>query len=775
MKQKCYFNHTQSFMKKIRYSVIPLFRYSVILICFFVGVVMTTTASNFALEGDVIIENEQFRLVIGSNAIAKSLTLKSTGEECLMPDELMPVFSVTQERPYHNEIKLAHPNKKMTFQADTIYRKGDQLIVGFELIHYEAVINVKETPAYVGFSLDSFIIPTNVYHPSMRMTLPPATEFCLLQLPVRNRANFGEWLNVSWDKNVAVNVLATDEYAYIDFENRRDYRILTASAIKDIKFEGAGAALIVCRPDNLLDNIAVLEEDFNLPKGVESRRRDIINASYYFTSDVNPQNVDVHIKYAKMGGFRLMSIYYPAFEGPFGYNGIGSYEIDRNRYPNGKEDLKKMLDKIKAAGIIPGVHFLHNFIGRNSKYVTPIPDHRLNLVKIFSLSEDLGRDDTVVFVEQNPAGCTMADGTRVLKVGTEFISYTNYTTTWPYHFKGCVRGIDKTTINSQPKGTLIGLLDISEHGAEAIYIDQKTSLQDEIAEKIGYIYDAGFQFMYFDGSEGAHPPFGHTIPLAQYKVYKRLKPEPLFTEGAAKSHFSWHMLSGGNAFDRFRPEAQKDKTREWPLEEAPRMRQDFTRINFGWLGYDLPDDQTIGTQPDIWEFVTSKAAGWDCPVSFQTNVQALEAHPRTADNFEVFRRWEEVRAKHWLTEEQKMMLQNVNQEHHLLINEQNRFELTPYDQLPDVAGGSREVRAFIFQRQNDWYVVYWHISGDKKLELPLKSSDITLYDRLGKKGRISSSTNHSVVVPLDNRRYIKGNKLTKEQLMEAFKNAQIVE
>ena len=121
------------------------------------------------------------------------------------------------------------------------------------------------------------------------------------------------------------------------------------------------------------------------------------------------------------------------------------------------------------------------------------------------------------------------------------------------------------------------------------------------------------------------------------------------------------------------------------------------------------------------------------------------------------------------------MLQNVDQEHHLLINEQNRFELTPYDQIKDVAGGSRNIRAFIFQRQKDYYVIYWHISDNKKLELPLNPSDITLYGKLGQEETVSPSGNGKLIVPVDNRRYIKANKLTKEQLMEAFKNARIVE
>lgn len=724
-------------------------------------------------NSDIVIENEQFKLVVGNDAIAKSLVLKSSGEECLMPGENIAVFSVTQERPYHNEIKLGHPNKKMTFQANAVYREGDKLIVGFDLIPYEAIIRIKETPAYVGFSLEDFIIDDDDYPAYLKITPPPATEVCLLQLPVRDRECFGEWLNVSWDNDVAVNVLGTDEYAYIDFEKRNGFSILKASAIKDIQFKGTGAALIVSEPDKLLDNIERIEEDFNLPKGVQSRRNDLINASYYWTSGINPGNVDDHIKYAKMGGFRLMSIYYPSFEGFGGYDMIGDYEIDRKLYPNGKEDLKKMLDKIKAAGIIPGVHFLHSHIGRKSKYVTPVPDYRLNLVKTFNLSEKLESDDTVLFVEQNPEGSTMADGCRVLKVGSELISYENYTTVRPYKFTGCIRGIDNTTVNSQPKGSAIGILDVSEFGATSVYIDQRTSLQDEIAEKIAHVYDAGFQFIYFDGSEGVNPPFGYNVASAQYKVFRRLKPDPLFAEGAAKTHFSWHMLSGGNAFDIFPPEVLKEETRKWPAEEASRMKQDFTRINFGWLGYWVPGDETVGTQPDMLEYVTSVAAAWDCPGSIFSDLQAFRNHARTADNMEVMRRWEEVRAQHWLTGEQKKMLQNVEQEHHLLINEQKQFELVPYDQITDVAGGSKEVRAFVFQRKGDYYVVYWHVSGNKKLEIPLKSSDITLYETLDRKGRISSGTENKLTIPVGNRRYIKANKVTKEQLLDALRNAQI--
>jgi len=282
-------------------------------------------------------------------------------------------------------------------------------------------------------------------------------------------------------------------------------------------------------------------------------------------------------------------------------------------------------------------------------------------------------------------------------------------------FYGCERGIDETMINTQPAGYMFGLLDVSEFGATSVYIDQNSDLQDEVAEGIADLWDAGFEFVYFDGSEGVNPPFWYHVSGAQYRVFSKLKPEPLFAEGAAKTHFSWHMLTGGNAFDVFRPEKLKEETLKHPFREAPRMQDNFTRLNFGWLGYWLPNENTIGTQPDQLEFVTSKAAAWDCPVSIHANPAILAKHPRTSDNFEVFRRWEEVRTKKWLTEEQKQMLRNPDQEFTLLVNEKNEFELVPCDPIKDVANGSKEIIAFTFNRNKDIYAVYWHISGEKRL------------------------------------------------------------
>jgi hypothetical protein len=722
---------------------------------------------------DVTIENGQMRLVISSDGLARSLVYKPTDTECLVQGKRVPISTITEPRPYQNEVKLAYPNKKTTFKSNAVRMEGDRLIIGYELIPWEATVRVTIAEDYIAFSLEAFDL-TEEY--GIAMTEPPISEMWFLRLPVRERGHWGDWLNVIWDDEVAVNVLATEPCANADSEEAEGYRILQAGTDGDVQLTGVTAALIVCAKDELLDRIAIVEEDFGLPHGVASRRHDLYTASYYWTSTVNPTNVDEHIKYAKMGGFRLMSIYYPAFLESRGYRLIGNYDVYGQEYPNGKDDLRAMLTRIKEAGLTPGCHVLHSHIGRDSKYVTPIPDHRLNLLRIFTLARPLGETDTTIHVEQNPIHSTMTPNRMVLKIGTELISYEGYTTTPPYTFHGCVRGIDRTTVNAQPKGYMFGLLDVSEFGATSVYLDQYSDLQDEVADGIAELWDAGFEFIYFDGSEGVNPPFWYHVAGAQYRVFTKLKPEPIFAEGAAKTHFSWHMLTGGNAFDVFRPEKLKEETIRHPFTEAPRMQNNFTRLNFGWLGYWLPGEETVGTQPDQLEFVTSKAAAWDCPISIHADPEKLAQHPRTADNFEVMRRWEEVRAKKWLNEDQKQMLRNAEQEFILLLDERDDLELVPYDRVTDVAGRSRDVIAYTFERKDALYAVYWHISADKKLELPLKPNDLVALESLGKKIGVGAGEREDTsVVPLGNRRYLRTSRSKKDELIAAFRNARILD
>ncbi len=726
---------------------------------------------------NVIIENERLRLKIGGDCQVQSLILKATGEELLRSGEGISLFSVTQERPFNNEVKLAHPNKRTTFQANRIRREGDRLIVGFEITPFEAVVEIRECPRYISFHLADFIVHPADYE-GLCMDTPPAAEFRLLQLPVKNRENFGEWLNVCWDRSAAVNVLSVSPHARIDSERRLGYRVMSADAVRDIRLKGIGAALIVDTPDALMDDVAAVEEDYDLPRGVASRRGPMINASVYWAGDVTPRTVDEHIRYAKMGGFRLMLIYYTAlFKTNYGYDTCGDYDY-REEYPNGRADLETMLSRIKEAGITPGLHFLHTHIGIKSRYVTPVADHRLNKTRRFTLARPLDAQETTVYVDQNPEGAVLADRCRILQFGGELISYQSYETEPPYRFTGCTRGLYDTIVQNHPLGLTGGIVDVSEFGhGHSFYLDQNTGLQDEVADKLADAYGAGFEFVYFDGSEGTNAPFEFHVPNAQYRVYRKLNPAPLFSEGAAKAHFSWHFLSGGNAFDIFPPEVFKQKICEFPAEEAPRMRRDFTRLNFGWWAFwapGHPNGSVTGIQPDMYEFGLSRAAAWDCPATMQANLKAFREHPRTADIMEVMRRWEDVRAKNWLTEAHKQALKDLMQEHILLIDGNGEYELVPYNQIAQAADGDARLRSFLFERQGMRYVVYWHVSGSGTLSLPVDPNRVIVANEPDGDALPLDKAAGGVLLPADGRRYLKTD-LTSAELIRAFEAARFTD
>lgn len=687
---------------------------------FLKGVFLLVGASAAVLSAnavDVVVENSHLKLTIGADARAKSLVVKATGAEMLDVSEDIPAFSVVQDRPFNNEVKLLFANKRTEFRADRLRREGNFLYVGFELVSYEAKIAVTERPDYVLFELVDFPLGPKGAN-GLKMTYPPVDVMKMLNLPVRNRENFGDWLNVSWDGRYAVSLFAAEPYTWIENSRRHGFRLMTAEAHRDLRLRGAKAALIASATPSFLDCMDAAERELGLPRGVESRRDKSASASNYWTWDVNPENVDEHIAFAKKGGFRNMLIYHTAVCDHPDYIAIADYAPNK-KFPKGYESIREMLAKIKAAGISPGLHVLQTFIGFDTHYVTPVADPRLNLKSHFTLAKPLSADATGdIYVQENPAASPTNDLSRILYFGGELLHYDGFTVERPYKFTGVTRGHKKTRPVAHPAGQIGGILDVCEFGARSCYIDQNTDLQDEIAEKIAKIWDCGFEFMYNDGSEGVNVPQGIHVANAQYRVWKKLGRKPRFTEGAAKSHFGWHHQAGANAFDVFPPEIFKAMIVRWPLYEAPIMAQDFTRVDFGWWSVNPPSEKTIGTQPDMWEYGTSKAAAWNCPATVQMNIGALAKHPRHDDLLEVMRRWEDVRARRWLTDEQRAALKDPKREFHLYLNESGEYELCEIEMLPSPSA-ARHLRGFLFGRGGRTVVAYWHSAGTGTLEWDL--------------------------------------------------------
>ena len=714
---------------------------------------------------NIVLENSSCRLILGGDGEAKSLVLKATGEECLDTGRGVPFFTLTQKRPFNNEVKLGHPNKRTTFEAKSIRLDGSNLIVYFELVTFGATVEVDIHDEYVIFRLGNFIITDKDFcvGPSttkkLNMDIPPVDEFRLLSMPVKKMENFGEWLNVTWDNGAAVAVIATMPETRINHEKRGDGLVLTADAVRGIKLVDCSAALIVTEgKESMLDAIDALEEELDLPRGVKSRRSGKLNISSLWTTNANLTNIDKIISIAKAAGTKAILFYYKCFfKESSGYKYCGDYDYN-DSYPNGEADVAELLRRVKAAGIIPGLHFLHTHIGISSKYVTPVADHRLHLTRHFTLARPLGTEDTTVYVEEPTTDAPVQEDCRVLQFGGELISYEGYIDEYPYAFFGCKRGHFDTCVTDHPIGQIGGTLDVSEFGATSVYVNQLSSLQDEIANKIARIYDLGFEYCYFDGSEGTNEPFDYHVSNAQYRVLKKLKNPPIYAEGAAKTHFGWHWLSGGNAFDVFPCDTFKKLIIEFPFTEAKHMREDFTRVNFGWWQYYKE------TQPDIYEFGISRAAAWDCPIAVLTDLSVMDANPRTKDNLEVLRRWEQYKAQ--LTEEEKLDLRNAENEH-TLLKTKDGYSLIRYDRVNTPNG----ITAYVFDYGGKSYATVWHNTGEISVTMKLSGKDISYRDEFIGKELPIIRCDGEITISVADKAYLSG--ATREELVLALESCKI--
>lgn len=697
---------------------------------------------------EITFENQEFRLTIGEDGLVKSLVHKPSGRECLVCDEDMPVCVITQYRPYDNENFLMYPAKPRSFHSNKAWLNADTLMVEFADTYDIAKIKVDITPSYIAFDLVDRDYRIEDYGVKRKTELD---EFTLLQLPLKKLPRFGEWLNVMWDDSLAVALVATAPTTFIDSDVRRSHTTLSASTHSAVQLYNSGAALMVTEPDSLLDRIDVLEKDFDMPRGVESRRGEHYLKSYYELRGVTLDNIDRNIELAKKAGLKTMVVYYPDFA-----KACGHYQW-RDEYPNGIDDLKEICRRITDAGLIPGIHIHYSKIAVTDPYINDgKPDRRTNVVSRYSLAREAKADDDTLWVIQRPEDLRMEDGRRLLQIDDELVMFTDVKKTEPYAFTGCRRGFYNSHATGHEKMSEARHLDVDDWPL-FIRVDQNTDIQREIAERLGKIYsDCGFRFVYFDGAEDVPMPYWYNVSRSQLEVYNALDPAPLFAEGALKSHYGWHILSRGNAFDIFAPERIRQAMRRYTLRCAQQIACDFTSVNFGWVNYLAPSEKTIGMQPDIFDFICSKALAWDCPISLVANVPEIEKHPRTDDNFMTINLWEILKLSKSIDPQLKDAMRDPEREFTIIPRRNSQPVIHEVWQLtPDSLNLSNPVRAFAFKHSPaSTGIIYWNCCGTSEIAIPASDIKFSLETIDGKKIKLKRSSSGDYILPASDRRIL---------------------
>lgn len=694
---------------------------------------------------DVTIENARCRLVLSGEGYAKSLVVKANGEEMIEPGARMPFSTITQNRAYDNEFKLMYAAKPWTLPSSSIERIGDELRIRYRDEFFTAVVKIESTDSYIGFRLLRFDYELEASGFKRKTEID---SFALAQIPVKRRGHFGRTLNVVWDDNAFVALMAARPETRIDaFDRETGGLALFAGSEKSVGVNSAHAVLAVSGArEDFLDCVDAMERDYGLPRGVQSRRHPLVAASYMATSGITPENVGEYIAIAKEGGFRAIMI--------FGMGGLwrttGHYP-PKPAFKNGPEDFRRVADEIRAAGIVPGLHFFCTKVSRDDEYLAGgNPDPRMNVVCEVLLDRDVSADDKTLYIQSSPALLRREKNRGLVQLGGELVMYGGVTDEPPYALTNCVRGLWGSTAAAHSRLSVGRHLDVDDW---VLFIRcGNTGILDEMADRLAeWINVGGARFFYMDGAEDTPEPFWYHVPKTQWNVWRRLKTGPIWSESALKSHFGWHMHSRGNAFDVFKGELQRAMMRKYILRTARQDADDFSPIDFGWLAMQPPRrpdpkkkkpqhqyaqsafwNGTMGLQPDVVEFVACKAVAWNSPIGFQMVVGRYRSHPRASDCLAAFKRWEDAKLAGSFTFAQKEAFKDPEREWMLWpFAPEGSPEPVECRSVTDFS--ERPLRAFSYVRGGKAGIVYWSVEDAETPDVSLPGIETTLRKDRGRR------------------------------------------
>ena len=329
---------------------------------------------------------------------------------------------------------------------------------------------------------------------------------------------------------------------------------------------------------------------------------------------------------------------------------IGDYTPSPDLYPDGVDSVRRVVDKLHAAGLQAGLHTMSFSIAKNSPYVTPIPDPRLGADNIFTLARDLTSDAASVEVVEPTAHMPLRTSYHIrrsmtLLVDRELIDYTGVKADAPFALTGCTRGVCGTTPTPHRAGAAVRHL----KACWGLFApDGTSSLFTEVTANIANLINAaGFDMVYLDGLDGIHILGGeegrwHYGGRFAFEVFERLD-HPIIMEMAAFLHHLWFLRSRMGAWDH--PTRGHRRFIDLHCRSNANFARIFLPAHLGWWAPRVSTgakDET--THLEDVAYLCTKALADDIGFSLQgLSPGIVRDTPHLARTAAVFRRFEELR------------------------------------------------------------------------------------------------------------------------------------
>ncbi len=440
-----------------------------------------------------------------------------------------------------------------------------------------------------------------------------------------------------------------------------------APAYDDGGVIGSKIAMFGVSRENVLETIGEIEVAEGLPHPIvdgEWGKTSRTASASYLIMDFGEDDIIKALDVVEKAGLRYLD-----HPGPF--TTWGHFELNKQKFPNGIEGMKKCVEIAESKGVFVGAHTLSNFITTNDLYVTPIPDQRLAKVGCSVLTSDIDAVQTTIVVD-SPTFFNQYRNNhlKTVQIGNELIRYEKVSEASPYVLTNCQRGAFGTNADRHTSGSKICKL--ADHAYNVFLTNAELSI--EVAENIADVFNtAGLRQISFDGLEGNRSTgmgnYGEILfTNAWYNGLNEDIKEHFIADASRTSHFFWHLYSRMNWGEPWYAGFRESQT-EYRLKNQKYFKRNLMPGMLGWF------KMTPETSIEDTEWLLALSAGYDAGFAFVASFESLEKNGYSDRILNQIKEWENARLSGAFTEEQKQQMQENKKEYNLIKLVDRKWDL----------------------------------------------------------------------------------------------------
>jgi hypothetical protein len=394
------------------------------------------------------------------------------------------------------------------------------------------------------------------------------------------------------------------------------------------------------------------------------------HGSYLFNfGSLTETNVDEWIDMAHSLGFTQIDNH-----GGSAFFRFGDMELNRKKWPEGWDTWSRIVARLHDAGIGSIFHTYAFFIDKQSKYVTPVPDPRLDAFRTFTLAEPLSADASEITVNESTKGTSTITGffehnSVMLHIGEELVTFAGVSQQAPWRFTGVKRGAFGTRAAEHERGAQ------GRHLKECFGLfvpNPESSLFEEIAANHAEVVNrCNFDGIYLDAIDGSSILRGgderwYWADKFVVEIQKRLK-RPVGMEMSSMWHHFWQYRTRWQAWDY----PQRGQKRFIDLHAQSVNGGLLLPLHLGWWNFQsFNPPQVEPSYPDVMEDLGAKLIGWDAGISLTGGVdrEALHKSPLFRRAVDILRTCEELRHAGSFDEATKAKLREPGREFALVTD-----------------------------------------------------------------------------------------------------------